>query len=54
MRKITNQLLCLVEEGLIDRDTLIKACLDYMPEADVADMAHAEGFIEGDDDGDQD
>lgn len=54
MRKITNQLLEMVEEGSIDRDTLIRACLDYMSEADVADMAHAEGFIEGDDDGDDD
>ncbi len=50
MRKTTNQLLEMVEEGSIDRDTLIRACLDYMSEADVADMAHAEGFIEGDDD----
>lgn len=54
MRKITNQLLSMVEEGLLDRDTLIRACLDYMSEADVADMAHAEGFIEGDDDDDDD
>ena len=52
MRKITNQLLSMVEEGLLDRDTLIRACLDYMSEADVADMAHAEAFV-GEDDDDQ-
>lgn len=46
MRKVTNQLLEMVEDGLINKTALIRACLDYMSEADVADMAHAEGFIE--------
>lgn len=49
MRKVTNQLLEMVEDGLIDKTVLIRACLGYMSEADVADMAHAEGFIEEED-----
>ena len=49
MRKVTNQLLAMVEDGLIDKVVLIRTCLDYMSEADVADMAHAEGFIEEED-----
>jgi hypothetical protein len=30
----------MVEEGMLDRDYLIMACLKYMSEDDVADMAH--------------
>jgi len=44
-RKATNKILELVEKGLIDRDTLIAACLDCMSEYDVAEMARCEGFI---------
>lgn len=39
MRKTTTQLLNMVEEGLLDRDTLILCCLNYMSEADVREMA---------------
>lgn len=41
----------LVENGLLDRDTVIMACLKYMPEDDVADMAHLNEFFydEGED-----
>ena len=35
----------MVEEGLLDRDTVIMACLKYMSEDDVADMAHANEFF---------
>jgi hypothetical protein len=34
-----------VEEGMLDRDTVIMACLKYMSEDDVADMAHANEFF---------
>ena len=44
-RKITNLLLEMVEEGILDKDTLITACLKYMSEDDVADMAHCNDFI---------
>lgn len=46
MRKATNKLLEMVEEGALDSKQVMKACLGYMSEADVADMASAEGFIE--------
>ena len=41
----------LVENGLLDRDTVIMACLKYMSEDDVADMAHLNEFFydEGED-----
>jgi len=39
-RKVTNQLLELIKEGVLDAETVLKACLYYMSEADVADMAH--------------
>ena len=48
-RAVTRKLLELADEGLIDKDTLIKACLGYMSEAEVADMAWSNGFV-GDDD----
>ncbi len=40
-REATNKVLEMVEEGLLDRDTVIMACLKYMSEDDVRDMAHA-------------
>jgi len=45
-RKVTNKLLEMIEEGVLDRDALILGCLHYMSEDDVADMAHHEGFFE--------
>lgn len=46
MRKATTQLLELVEEGVLDPQTVLEACLNYMSEADVADMAQSEGFLD--------
>ena len=55
MRDATNRILELVEEGLLDRDTVIMACLKYMSEDDVADMAHAnEFFLDEEEDEDYD
>ena len=55
MREATNRILELVEEGMLDRDTVIMACLKYMSEDDVADMAHAnEFFLDEDEDEDYD
>lgn len=54
MRDATNRILELVEEGLLDRDTVIMACLKYMSEDEVADMAHAnEFFLDEDEDEDE-
>lgn len=48
-REATNKILEMVEEGMLDRDTVIMACLKYMSEDDVADMAHANEFFEEED-----
>jgi len=56
-REATDKVLEMVEEGLLDKDTVIMACLKYMSEDNVADMAHInEFFIEeefNDDEGDE-
>jgi hypothetical protein len=35
-RKVTNQILELIEEGVLDPQTVVEACLSYMSEADMA------------------
>ena len=52
-RKATNKLLQLIEDGCIDRDLIIRACLKYMSEDEVADMATANEFLPVDEDEDQ-
>jgi len=48
-REATNKILEMVEEGVLDKDNVILACLKYMSEDEVADMAHInEFFNEGD------
>jgi hypothetical protein len=49
-RKATNKILEMVAEGVLDRDTVINACLKYMSEADVADMASCNEFFEEEED----
>ncbi len=49
-RQATERVLELVEDGLLDRDTVIMACLKYMSEDDVADMARANEFFYDDED----
>lgn len=44
-REATNRLLEMVEEGALDRDAVIMACVKYMSEDDVADMCHANEFF---------
>ena len=54
-REYTNKLLELVEDGLLDRDTVIMACIKYMSEDDVKDMMESNEFIlEEDEDEDDD
>ena len=45
-RKVTNELYELAEQGVISWETLATACMKYMSEDDVADMAHCNEFIE--------
>jgi hypothetical protein len=48
VRKVTNELLDLIGEGVLDADTVVMACLKYMSEDEVADMAHINGLLEQD------
>jgi hypothetical protein len=53
-REYTSKLLELVEDGMLDRDTVIMACVKYMSEDDVKDMMEANEFIlEEDEDEDE-
>jgi hypothetical protein len=47
-REATNRILELIEEGVLDRDTVIMAALKYMSEDEVADMANANEFFDED------
>jgi hypothetical protein len=46
MGQTTNKLLELLDEGILNKDTVIMACLKYMSEDDVNDMALLNEFIE--------
>jgi|TARA_B110000914_G_scaffold84147_1_gene74157 hypothetical protein len=58
VRQATDKILEMVEEGILDKDTVIMSCLKYMSEDDVADMAHSNEFFmttnEEEDDNDED
>jgi hypothetical protein len=45
-RQYTNLLLEQIEEGLHDKDTIIKMCLMWMSESDVEEMLRANDLIE--------
>ena len=49
-REYTNKLLELVEEGMLNKDDVIMACVKYMSEDDVEDMMRCNDFIENTDD----
>ena len=54
-RQATHKILVMVEEGILDKDTVIMSCLKYMSEDDVADMAHSnEFFINEEEDDEED
>jgi len=44
-REYSTKLLEMVEEGLLDRDTVIMACVKYMSEEEVKDMMHCNEFL---------
>jgi hypothetical protein len=48
-RQETKRLLELVEGGVLDRDAVILMCVNYMSEADVADMMHSNDLDPKDD-----
>lgn len=49
-REATNKILEMVSDGVLDRDVVINACLKYMSEDEVKDMAHHNQFFEDEDD----
>lgn len=53
-REATNKLLEWVKEGILDRDAVILAAVNYMSEDDVKDMCHANEFFDIDEDEDGD
>ena len=52
-RKITNEILTMLEEGVIQPDAVIMACLKYMSEDEVCDMAHINGFLDNEEQDDE-
>lgn len=44
-RQYTDQLLEMIQEGMLDRDTVIMACCKYMSEDEVQDMMEANDFV---------
>jgi hypothetical protein len=45
-REYTNKLLEMVEDGIVDKDYVILACLCYMSESEVEDMMRANDLID--------
>jgi hypothetical protein len=53
-RQYTNKLLEMVENGLLDKDQVILACVKYMSEDDVAEMMRInEMLIDAEEDNDE-
>jgi len=52
-RHTTERILLMVEEGILDKDTVIMACLKYMSEDEVADMANINEFLDNEEQDDE-
>ena len=50
VRKVTNQLIGLVDDGVLSWETVAMACLSYMSEDHVADMADYNYLIDDEND----
>lgn len=48
-REYTKQLLQMVEDGLLDKDMVIMACVNHMSDVDVRDMMEANEMVEEED-----
>jgi hypothetical protein len=44
-RQVTNELLQLVEDGILDAETVLTMALNWMSEDDVAEFAHTNELI---------
>lgn len=51
-RKVTNQILELIDEGVLDPQVVLEACLGYMSEADVEEMARINDMLPFDEEDD--
>lgn len=47
-REATVKLLQMIEDGLLDKDAVINACINYMSEFEVNDMCEANEFFPDD------
>ena len=54
MRKATNKLLEMIDDGLLNKNTVILACLNYMSEDEVKEMAELNDFFSDEDDLEED
>ena len=52
-REFSTKLLDMIDDGLLDKDMVIMACVKYMSEDDVRDMMFANDFVEDTDDWDE-
>lgn len=48
-RKVTSELAAMVDNGVLTWEQIARACLAYMSELDVADMAHSEELLDSED-----
>lgn len=53
-RKYTTKLIEMIDEGLLDRKTVLTACLNYMSEDEVKEMTITNEFIDDDETEDND
>jgi len=53
VRKVTNQLIDLADDGVLSWQVIAIACLQYMSEDHVADMASDNYFIDDENDDDE-
>jgi hypothetical protein len=51
-RKNTNDLLQLIDEGILTHETVLRSALTWMSDQEVGEMAHYEGFFLDDEDED--
>ncbi len=54
VRECTNKILNAIEEGILDRDEVLKACLNWLSESSVKEMAEASEFFSYEEDEDED
>ena len=51
-RKYTTKLIEMIDEGLLDRKTVLTACLNYMSEDEVKEMMETNEFVDDDSEND--